>query len=465
MAKEKVKMSVSKKLMLIIVAATVFSLIMGTPISYLQNQLLNSGIFDVLGTTSIAFIQTYFTIVANLLIMIGSVVIGIRRFISKPLTKMSEEINEMHGDTINLSKTLPIKSQDELGQLACTFNDLNKKLTKVIETFKESSESIAAISEQNAASVEGMEEQTKNVLYRSEEMAKIARKGEEAIKEVSQSLLELSSLIQIAKKRAYSAVDVSEQTVQTSIKGQESISQVISKMAEIRSQSFTALQEVNQLDVYSTRITTMVDTISNIAEQTNLLALNAAIEAARAGEAGKGFAVVADEVRRLAEQSTKESEEIAEVVRIVTQTTNRASQEMGESSKLVDEGVASVKDAGVALDSIHKSIQMTLEEMNQIKDVTDEKVATSEKIVGVIDELGGFIDETQSSTRQVTQSISGVSEAIKNISGTSEQMSTMATLLNDEMRVFKTENTQVLNENKAYPEVESESFDTTNQAS
>ncbi|KHE72223.1 methyl-accepting chemotaxis protein [Halobacillus sp. BBL2006] len=434
--KKSMQMSINRKLMLIVFLATLFSLLLGTPISYLQRRMLNSGLLDVLGSTGVAFIQTYFTIIVNLIIMVMFVGYGIRKYVSKPLLEMGTQMKDMHGETIDLSVDLQLDQNDELGRLSNNFNDLNRKLRSVIHTFKESSESVAAISEENSASVEEVEGQAGEVHHQSQLLDDLSERGERTIEEVSQSLLELSSLIQIAQGRADDALGVSEQTLQATEIGHSSMDKVMVKMKEIRGQSDSTKREVERFKEYSERITAMVDTISNIAAQTNLLALNAAIEAARAGEAGQGFAVVADEVRKLAEQSTKEAEEVNEIVRTITSTTHKATQEMDENTRLVDEGVVSVQEAGEALDHIQSFVQSSVSQMNQIKEVTDEKVATSTDIIHLIKDLGAFIDHTKSSSAQVNRSMKEVQEAIRNISGTSEQMSQMATHLSDELTVF-----------------------------
>lgn len=180
--------SIAKKLMLVVVAATVFSLLMGTPISYVQRFLLQSELAEALGPTAVAFIQTYFTILINLFIMVAFVYYGIRKVISKPMKELEAHMKSMNGSTIDLSKDMDIRTKDEFGRLAATFNRLNATLRNVVQTFKESSESVAATSEENAASADEVEEQSKRVMVQGDMLQKLAEKGEVTVREVSRSL-------------------------------------------------------------------------------------------------------------------------------------------------------------------------------------------------------------------------------------------------------------------------------------
>ncbi|WJE16708.1 methyl-accepting chemotaxis protein [Halobacillus sp. ACCC02827] len=430
--------SIAKKLMLVVVAATVFSLLMGTPISYVQRFLLQSELAEALGPTAVAFIQTYFTILINLFIMVAFVYYGIRKVISKPMKELEAHMKSMNGSTIDLSKDMDIRTKDEFGRLAATFNRLNATLRNVVQTFKESSESVAATSEENAASADEVEEQSKRVMVQGDMLQKLAEKGEVTVREVSRSLLELSSLIQIAKQRAELARESSEATVEAAEEGKSAVQTVLETMHGIKNQNARTKVEIENLHHFSSKINRMVDTISNIAEQTNLLALNAAIEAARAGDSGRGFAVVADEVRKLAEESTKEAAEIADVVKQVTDTTADASKEMERSVALIEDGVKFAGQADDSLRQIEESFKQSEAELKEIKIVTGEKVATSADILSLIKSLGHFLDETAISSREMDLRTKEINTSIANIVGTSDHMSRMATELTDELRVFET---------------------------
>ena len=166
----------------------------------------------------------------------------------------------------------------------------------------------------------------------------------------------------------------------------------------------------------SKQIGDIVSVIKDIADQTNLLALNAAIEAARAGEQGRGFAVVADEVRKLAERTTKATSEIGSMIGAIQDEVDKAVVSMGEGTKRVETGVEYSTNAGNALSDIVKSVENLQSMVQQIASATEEMSSVSEQISGDIETIANVSRETSTGSEQIAESSSELAKLASNLS-------------------------------------------------
>ena len=430
--------TIGRKITLALIAATVFSLIMGTPIALLEELLIDPDILQgIIGSTLTTIISTYFTIIMNLIILILFFYSALKFVVLKPIGSLNDSISSIQGTKIDLTGTAEVKANDEIGDLAAAFNNLTSKLSDLIDSVRISSEDVSKSAEENAGAITEMSSSAIQTKGHAKSLVNQAKKGNSAIREVSQSLLELSSLIQIAKEKAGSAEGNAEKTLKSSSEGKEKLENVIRKMNEIQNKSYETKTEVESMDEYSEQIHSIVDTITQISEQTNLLALNAAIEAARAGDAGKGFAVVADEVRKLAEQTSSEAENVTRIINEITTTSTRASEAMEINNATVQEGVEEVEVTTEALESIFNAIEATVQDVENIQQVTNEEVATSEKIISLIDQLASFIEETETMAQQLLENTENTSQNLESISASTEEMTAMSQELRNSVQLFK----------------------------
>lgn len=219
-----------------------------------------------------------------------------------------------------------------------------------------------------------------------------------------------------AAAEAQSAVQVGAGAVDKTVLGMRSIQKTVSVSAG----------KVRELGQYSEQIGTIVEAIDDIAGQTNLLALNAAIEAARAGEHGKGFAVVADEVRKLAERSGKATKEIASLIGTVQSGTVEAVRAMEAGAREVEGGVALAEDAGKALESILKAVELTRAQVEEIAAAAQEMSSASGEVVKSMDEVASIVEENTAATEEMAAGSSQVSKAVEQIAAISEENSAAA---------------------------------------
>jgi methyl-accepting chemotaxis protein len=215
----------------------------------------------------------------------------------------------------------------------------------------------------------------------------------------------------------------SVQTRTAAEQGGQAVRDTTAAMAEIQAVVTTAAGKVHDLGTLGQRIGAVVETIDQIAEQTNLLALNAAIEAARAGEHGKGFAVVADEVRKLAERSTRETKQIAELIQQVQRGTDAAVTAMEDGSAKVEQGSAKAIQAGQALEEILRAVEITVRQVTEIANSSQEMAAGARTVTDAMQSISAVVEQNTAATEQMAAQTGQVAAAIQGIAKVSDEQS------------------------------------------
>jgi methyl-accepting chemotaxis protein len=321
-------------------------------------------------------------------IAIGLVLaVVISRMISKPIGDMARQAQRVSEGELHIR--IDQNSTDEIGQLAASFNtmidSLREVIGRVVTTSSQVSTAAAQLrstSEQMATSTEEVVAQASTVATASEEMA--ATSGD-----IAQNCAMAANSSREANNAALAGAEV----IQATVTGMNRISE------RVKSTAVT----VEGLGTRSDQIGTIVGTIEDIADQTNLLALNAAIEAARAGEQGRGFAVVADEVRALAERTTRATKEISDMIKAIQSETRGAVVAMDEGVKEVARGMEDASRSGAALQEILDQINSVTTQVNQIATAAEEQTATTNQISSNILQIN---DVVQGSARGAQESAS-----------------------------------------------------------
>ncbi|GAB4513831.1 MAG: hypothetical protein Kow0047_25530 [Anaerolineae bacterium] len=328
----------------------------------------------------------------------------------------------------NLSD-LVAQVQAEAGQVA----ESSAQITRAVEETARAAQQVAATIQQVA---QGTAEQTEAITVASaqvdqmtqaiEGIAKGAQEQATAVEKVSEIAARMSMVIDNVSQHAQIGVETSERAAETAISGAAQVRETISAMEAIRDQVSEVSRRIEQMASYSAQIGLIVETIEDIAEQTNLLALNAAIEAARAGEQGRGFAVVADEVRKLAERSAQATKEISELIADVQQGTTQAVEAMSASMHEVERGSSLAARAGEALQAILDAVGQVRSKVEEIGRAADDMVSSSQELAMAMESVSAVVEENTAATEEIAASSGEINEAMDRVASVSEENSAAA---------------------------------------
>jgi methyl-accepting chemotaxis protein len=304
----------------------------------------------------------------------------------------------------DLTARSEITTRDEMGMLALEINLMGKNLQSTIAEVAQQSVQVATTASQLYATAEQMATGSEEVAAQAETVATAGEEMAATSGEIAQNCQMAAGSAQKANDAALAGAGVVEATV--------------SVMGRIAERVSVSAKTVGSLGVRSEQIGAIIGTIEDIADQTNLLALNAAIEAARAGEQGRGFAVVADEVRALAERTTRATREIGEMIKAIQQETKGAVQAMEEGVREVESGTAEAAKSGQALQEILEQINAVSMQVSQVATAAEEQTATTSEISGNIHQITQVAQQTARGAQEsagAASQLAGVAENMKRL--------------------------------------------------
>ena len=382
------------------------------------------------------FIRTIAIAVIVLLIVVGAISWLVIGRVVKQLNGLVGHMGEMSQGNLRL-EPLPVTSSDEIGLMSEEFNAMLKNLRGLITQMANSAEQVAASSEELTASSQQAAEAATHVAQTVVEVAGGMDKQLSSVDSAKQNIDAAFIDINTMTEKAAVVTENTEQMAGAADHGAELMNNAMEKMNGIEQSVANSAQVVKKLGENSKQIGQIVESISAIADQTNLLALNAAIEAARAGEAGRGFSVVAEEVRKLAEQSQLSAEEIKERIAVIQGDTADAVVAMEAGTNEVALGTQAIREVGEQFQDITARVASIKSEMVEINDEVQKVSKGMQGIVTAMD----TIDEVSRSTSEETQTISAAAEeqsaSSEEIASASHSLADLATELQSATGQFK----------------------------
>lgn len=363
------------------------------------------------------------------IVIIRSIVIPVNR-----VTTKLKEISQSNGD---LTQRIGYKSNDEIGELSSNFDLFVDKLQTIISEVAASAVTISSSSNQlnmaTVVSTQALEEISNTVV----KIASSTSDGAAAAEETTERLTEAAKFSEATAIASKNTTNNSRKAKEVAEDSAVKISEIVSSITDIADSSKEVSVLINELDESSKKIGDIIKIITSISEQTNLLALNAAIEAARAGDAGRGFNVVADEIRKLADESNNAAREISELVKENQLKSTSAVNSVGEVEEKVSLGVNIASEVGKSIQNIIENIQDIVNRIEQIDNANEEQAQSSKEVERAISSIAATSNEIAGGTENISASIEEQISTMTEIEEATERLSEMANKLKDITSGFK----------------------------
>ncbi|WP_242691241.1 methyl-accepting chemotaxis protein [Cytobacillus praedii] len=382
------------------------------------------------------------TLAVDIIISIIAIVLGVlvsvltARFITKPIVYVAGRMKAVASGDLS-QPLLEIKSNDEIGQLVSATNEMSINTKQLLTKINQVSETVSRQSEELTQTANEVKTGAEQVSTTMEELANGSETQANSVGILANNMGIFTTKVEETNKNGERVQKHSEDVLQMTDEGTELMESSISQMDKINQIVHEAARKMEGLDRQSQEISKLVLVIKDIAAQTNLLALNAAIEAARAGEHGKGFAVVADEVRKLAEQVSISVGDITEIVSTIQVESGITAESLKSGYSEVEKGTSQMRITGETFNKISSSVTEMVHSIVVVSENLSMIAENGQEMNGSIDEIASVSEESAAGVEQTTASAQQLSASIEEVAASSSQLALMSEELNKLVGQFK----------------------------
>ncbi|WP_153730432.1 methyl-accepting chemotaxis protein [Sporosarcina obsidiansis] len=376
--------------------------------------------------------------IVTVLVTVISVIAALltARVITQPIVRVMNRMKQIADGDLS-QQQLEVTSQDEIGQLAFSMNDMSDNIRTMLSKIDDVSTSVSGHSEELTQSSSEVNTASSQIAVTMHELTSGIENEANTATELAIHMEKFTLKVEEANQKGEAIQRSSANVLAQTMSGAQLMKTSSEQMKKIDSIVQEAVVKIKGLDIQTQEISKLVVVIKDIADQTNLLALNAAIEAARAGEHGKGFAVVADEVRKLAEQVSVSVKDITSIVGHIQQESSGVAVSLESGYEEVEKGTAQLETTNQTFTEISSAVNEVGANINIMSENLAEIATGSEKMSGAIEEIAAIAEESAAGVQQTSAASQQTSSSMEEVAGSSAQLAQLAEELSGLVRQFK----------------------------